>query len=173
MSQTAQVEATQLEIGDPRYPQLNWLYDLWQERRGHRSMPARSEIGPAELKEVLPRVMIVDVTYEPLEFRYRLSGTAISTIHGQDFTGLSVRDLQPKIYSDLIWRHYCEVLERQVPTIYEVSLLNDFTRRHYARIILPLSAKGDRVDKLLVVDEHRGSLSEFFRDYRPLYGTGR
>src|SRR5262249_29214633 len=59
----------------------------WESKRPGRRMPARRDIDPAEMLDLLPNVMLVDVVREPLDFRYRLIGTAIVAHMRHDYTG--------------------------------------------------------------------------------------
>jgi hypothetical protein len=61
------------------------LYRYWLAKCGGRSMPARSDIDPADIPALLPYVSI----FHEAEgwFRYRLVGTAIAEQIGRDPTG--------------------------------------------------------------------------------------
>ncbi len=61
-------------------PILVELYRYWDARRGDRLFPSRTAIDPSEIKRCLSRLMLVDVFREPLRFRYRLVGTAASSL---------------------------------------------------------------------------------------------
>src|SRR5690349_8298694 len=57
---------------------LTRLFCYWQAKRGGRAMPARADIDPAEIKALLPYMILVDVIYDTeagLDFVYRLVGT--------------------------------------------------------------------------------------------------
>jgi hypothetical protein len=75
----SQIEPTiacaDLELRDPNYPDLAEALDYWEQKRGARFAPARADIEPLDMVQALQRIMLADVTYDPLEFRYRLSGT--------------------------------------------------------------------------------------------------
>ena len=66
---------------------LRRLRDYWLEARGSRRMPSRHVIDPMEMPGILPHVVLTDVFHDPLRFRYRLIGTAITTLTGRDVTG--------------------------------------------------------------------------------------
>src|SRR5689334_7472185 len=93
--------AVELQPGDARYPDLVRVFDYWNRQRGERFAPRRADIDPADLVEVLPRVMLADVLTDPLDFHYRLSGTGILDVHGQEMTAHRPRELSPPEYGDL------------------------------------------------------------------------
>jgi hypothetical protein len=61
------------------------LYRYWLAKRGSRSMPARSDINPADIPALLPYMMLVDKLDNQL--RWRLVGTAAVREIGRDPTG--------------------------------------------------------------------------------------
>lgn len=59
----------------------------WRDKRGNRSMPFRREIDPAELKPLLPYMMVVEIEAEPFRVLYRLAGTKVVEMNGIELTG--------------------------------------------------------------------------------------
>src|SRR4029077_18610668 len=60
----------------------------WDEKRGVRSMAARNDIRPADLKPWLPQILLVDVLPDAGDFRYRLIGTKLRPYFPSEATGL-------------------------------------------------------------------------------------
>ena len=135
-------------------PKLRAAYDYWCERRGTRAMPSRGDIRPEDMVGVLGSAMLVDVTYDPPDLRYRLFGSDIALAHGADFTGRSVKDIEPEGFNDLIWRQYMEVVASREPRVHKVIYETATKVSNYERITLPLSSQGERVDMLLAVSEY-------------------
>lgn len=72
-----------------RNPILRRGYDFWLQKCAGRPFPDRADLDPAEIKDILPHLTIVEVTGNgpvPL-FRYRLVGTAVVNAVGRDSTG--------------------------------------------------------------------------------------
>jgi hypothetical protein len=94
-------------------------------------------------------VFLVDVTYAPLTFRFRLVGTEVTALARKEYTGLAVdeRDYGPQ------WRRvfdrYAEVVVSRGPRL---DLWNapwvsrEFLR--YERVIAPLSSDGRTINML-------------------------
>jgi hypothetical protein len=61
------------------------LYRYWLKKRSGRSMPARSDLSPAEIPSLLPFTMLV--AKPDGHFRYRLIGSALTRQLGRDVTG--------------------------------------------------------------------------------------
>jgi hypothetical protein len=68
------------------------LYRYWQTRR-EGALPLRADIDPAEIKSLLPYVLIVDIHRDPFRVYYRLVGTAVAHFSGLDFTGTFLDEL--------------------------------------------------------------------------------
>ena len=58
----------------------------WGGVRGTRSMPRREQIDPVELVPWLPYVSIMELHYDPFRVRYRVVGTEVARILGEDFS---------------------------------------------------------------------------------------
>lgn len=79
-------------------------------KRGDRPLSSRDDIDPAEMREYLPYVVLVDIQADPLRVYYRLVGTRIAEFYGE-FTGTwmherpisdAYREIAEKIYRRLI-----------------------------------------------------------------------
>lgn len=146
------VSCLELELRDPRYPDLEDVLDYWEAKRGGRFAPSRADIEPLDLLRVLPRIMIADVLSDPLDFRYRLSGTAIADVHGTEMTGLAPRDLKPAEYGRLIDQHYRQCVAQRRPLLHLILLDSVHRSRAYVRLLLPLSADAKTVNMLMAID---------------------
>src|ERR1043165_4353887 len=96
------VRAVELNVDCGRYPEIAEVLDYWRAKKGDREFPSRADIDPLEFPRALPRVMMVEVSYDPLEFRYRVAGTGLFAMHGQELTGKLARELQPPEFGALI-----------------------------------------------------------------------
>jgi hypothetical protein len=160
------VRAVELDIDCKRYPEIDRLLSYWRARKGDRPFPSRSDIDPMDFARELPRVMMVEVSYDPLEFRYRVAGTGLFAMHGQELTGKLARELQPPEFGALIHRHYAEAVARRAPILHLIELTVDYLATSYARIILPLSSDGAMIDRLITCEaheDHAHELQKFFK----------
>lgn len=58
----------------------------WDGVRGARAMPRRDEIDPIDLVPWLPYVSMMELHYDPFRVRYRVVGTEVARIVGEDFS---------------------------------------------------------------------------------------
>ena len=156
-----------IDIDARRYPEITRALRYWRAKRGEKLLPSRADIDPLDLSADLPRVMMAEVTHDPLEFRYRVAGTGTFRVHGEELTGKHPRELQPPEFGALIYRHYCEAVARRAPILHLIQLDVGEVATSYARIILPLGNDGATVDRLLTVEcyeDHMEDLQRFFAE---------
>jgi hypothetical protein len=67
-------------------PNIARLFTFWQ-RIGGGATPERSAVDPADLKDLLPNLMLVEFTQAPFRVRYRLTGTFVDQQTGINLTG--------------------------------------------------------------------------------------
>ncbi|HWK43708.1 MAG TPA: PAS domain-containing protein [Stellaceae bacterium] len=159
------VDALELDMAACPYADLSDILGYWSAKCDGRFAPRRADIDPIDLVAWLPRIMLADVLADPLDFRYRLSGTGICDMHGQEPTGQSPRDLTPPPFGALIHAHYCAAVARRAPILHLIVLDASDRSRSYARLILPLSEDGAAVTMLMTVDskeQNTRALKNFF-----------
>ena len=75
-----------------KHPATRQLFAYWNELRGERAAPERSEIDPASIREVLADSYMLDVDLDR-RFPFRLAGTRVNGLVGTEQKGLSFLDL--------------------------------------------------------------------------------
>lgn len=132
------------------------LYQYWDSKRGDRTMPARRDIDPAELKHLLPYLLIVDLEAEPFRVRYRLLGTKVVAESGNDFTGRYLDEMLAGDTEDewetcyrLVWRD-----KRPIFGAATVPMLGG-DPFDYEFGICPLGADGETVTQCVAIEDYR------------------
>ena len=74
-------------------PTLAFLKDYWEHKRRDRSMPARADIKPSEMKQHLGWVVLVDALPGFGDFRHRTIGTRVTGYFAPDATGKTISEL--------------------------------------------------------------------------------
>lgn len=119
-------------------PILQQLQAYWEDKRAGRPYPGREDIDPLELRFVIGHLILVDIEPEPLRFRYRLFGTAISQRQGFDMTGKYLDQHPWPDLAEMARQTYCEVMATSQPTlIRRRGLLSEGYVDHQS-LILPL-----------------------------------
>lgn len=131
-------------------PKLVELYDYWQSKQDGRPYPSRADIDPTEMKFILGNVDLVEITYDPIVFTFRLSGSVIDRNEGFNMQGKTLDEYPLPGHRDAIKRTYLEALESRGPHYEELDRIVDDKMRRYGRLILPLSDDGKIIDMFLM-----------------------
>lgn len=138
----------------PRSAKLEALHEYWLSIRAGRRMPAHADIDPVEMpRHLLANILLVEVSRAPLRFYYRVMGTGIVKMLGEDWTGKFVDEVIG--VNQNVLQQYIDVAESAEPSIYfnQFSKFDKLLGRHrmldYERLLLPLSDDDQTVHHLL------------------------
>lgn len=100
-----------------RSPRIRRFADYWNARKAGRAVPSRQDIEPADLKELLPYMMVVEIEAEPFRILYRLAGTRVVEMNGIELTGRYLDEFthDEATYADQGIAAYREAWQRQCP----------------------------------------------------------
>jgi hypothetical protein len=131
---------------------LRDLYAYWNQRRGTRAMPARSDLDPIDLKAVLPLLMLVDVVADERRYVYRLVGTREVEMRGSDPTGKAVKDAFYAESADESTWYLDQVVRTREPVLYRGTYQPLSTRTQREDVLfLPLSKDGEAVNMVMIL----------------------
>ncbi len=133
------------------HPDIAAVYALWKAKCDDGKLPGRHDIDPAEMKEYLPYVMLVDVEQPGPRFRYRLVGTGEVGNRGRDPTGMYLEDAYSGLdggYCDGNYRYVVENAKPLFDSTPEPTTLGNLAQ--VEAVFLPLAFDGRVVDKVLV-----------------------
>jgi hypothetical protein len=134
-------------------PQVRRLHEIWAGWRGTRRLPARGDIAPEELRDLLPFLAIFAVAPDAADCRYELAGTIIEMVQGRPLKGLTIRDTigagAPYAVAGIA-AIYAQVIASGLPSISRGSMsYQDRGYIEFDRLLLPLSADDTAVDHIL------------------------
>lgn len=126
------------------------LFEYWRSKCVDRRFPRRRDIDPLQIPDLLPNLFLVEVLPEAPWFRYRLTGTHIDKIHGQNITGKSPADIKTPEVARMVEQQYRDAIAARRPLCHKVTLLGpDDIYWHYERLVLPLSEDGAAISMFL------------------------
>jgi len=135
-------------------PELAELLRYWESRREGDRLPARADIEPLDLRALLPHLLLLDVERvgDRLRFRFRVAGTAFTTLIGRDVTGLHVDELGPPDRVTPVEDGLAAIVRTGRPCFLagRPTLHNDRFAR-VKRLGVPLATDGRAVDMILAV----------------------
>jgi hypothetical protein len=129
------------------------LFDYWLRSAGAKSMPARSDLDPLMVPRLLPHLGLIDVGNGLDQASFRLAGTKLRDVYGQEITG---KRLDEVFSGDraAYWRRVHERVMRLGRPLHGVVQGPAEGRDHILLfwLRLPLSEDGGRVDRILCHD---------------------
>jgi hypothetical protein len=138
-----------------RSPRAAALYRYWHSRRDG-ALPLRAEIDPADIKSLLPYLLIVDIHREPFRVYYRLVGTAVAHFSGLDFTGTFLDELAFELCAteDLLgaYRSVCEARRPGIGMAF--AQLTHQSALDVEYLICPLAGDDGTVRQCLVLEDY-------------------
>jgi len=127
--------------------------EYWRSIHPAHGLPGRQHIDPADIPELLANVTLVDVTGEPLQFKFRLMGTQAVHFFGRDLTGHWYHEAFDNYPSSPSYADLCTAVRTKKPHWHKgppsVHVTKDDVE--IERLVLPLAANGHDVDMLFLV----------------------
>lgn len=151
------------------------LYDYWHQSAGHRRMPSRSDLDPLSVPKLLPCIGLIDLVSGLNDASFRLAGTRLRDIYGEEITGKRIDRVFAGTCADYWQRVHSRVVEQAVPmsgVVRGPAEGRDHILLFWMR--LPLSQDGRQVDRILCYDTADAKESAVaangypWRAYRPL-----
>ena len=129
------------------------LFDYWQYSAGQRSMPARSDFDPLKVPRLLPSIGLIDVRDGLEDAAFRLAGTRLHDIYGQEITGKRACEVFSGAQADYWRRIHARVAGEGKPASGVVrGPARDRDHIVLFWLRLPLSEDGGIVDRILCYD---------------------
>lgn len=129
------------------------LFDYWREAAGARPMPARSDLDPLRVPRLLPSIGLIDVRSGLEQACFRLAGTRLHEIYGQEITGKRASEVFAGESREYWRRIHDRVMETRRPlngVVRGPAKGRDHIVLFWLR--LPLSEDGGQVDRILCYD---------------------
>lgn len=101
--------------GDILHPAARNMFAVWDTIRQGRSAPCRNELDLRSIKKLLPHVALIERHPVKSEFTFRLAGTGLRKIFGEELTGTDFLRIWPRIEQSTISGHASDVIIRHQP----------------------------------------------------------
>ena len=144
----AQVKVAEAGLGLTE-PKLLRLYEYWVGKLAEREMPARKDIDPSEIPDLLPNIFLIDVSYDPNSYCFRLAGTEIVRLFQEEVSGKTIDQLETVALRALLRSHCETAVTGRAPASNNDAFVHRRKSFSYGWVLLPLSADGRVIDMLL------------------------
>jgi hypothetical protein len=135
---------------DIQTPILRRLHADWEDRRRGREFPSRADFDVLDLRYVIGKLSLLDVTHNPVQFRFRLHATGVVQRVGYELTGKGLDDLPSVAAREVARRHFLAVVDQRVPIVQmRERQVVDASLKQCEVLVLPLSQAGGDIDMLM------------------------
>ncbi len=146
------------KLRDLTDPMVLEVLNYWYARRGERRMPRPQDLDPVDFARHMPNLMMIQVDHEPFALTYRLVGEEVAHVHGANYRGRPVRDVDTlrANLGSMLHELYKSVAQMRRPV--GVGGRMDFVGRghmHFEAAYMPLSFDGERTDRIFTVTSYR------------------
>lgn len=118
------------------------LFDYWNQRRGRRLAPRRSDIDPADIRQILGDTFMLAADFID-EARFRLAGTRVCALFAREIKGDAFNDLWSEASSTHIGDLLTAVIDEGVGAVAGVvGRTEDGSEVELELLLLPLVLEG-------------------------------
>jgi len=118
------------------------LFDYWNQRRGWRQAPARSDIDPGDIRHVLGDTFMLAADFVD-GIRFRLAGTRVCALFAREIKGEPFKSLWSEASREALETLLAAVLSENVGVVAGVlGRTLDRTEAELELLLLPLSFDG-------------------------------
>ena len=145
-------EATLIRLKDLTDPVVLFMLDYWKTKKGDRVMPSPDDMNPVDFARLMPHLQMIQVHWDPFDLSYRLLGEEIADVHGGNYRGRRVLDLNEvsDSFGSMMFELFRMVaLDKRAYAAGGTlaSLGRGYTR--FQGVYMPLSFDGERTDRLV------------------------
>jgi hypothetical protein len=128
--------------------------DVWTRVRAGRLFPARTDLTPRMLSELLRNTVLVRVLEPGEEYELRIVGDAMAQAQGRSFQGMSMAEIDLLVpgHGKSLRKIYNAVCARGTPVAFRGWYTREADGRtlFHETVVTPLSNDGRAIDHLLV-----------------------
>lgn len=146
------------KLRDLSDPMVLEVLNYWYAKRGDRRMPQPQDMDPVDFARHMPNLMMIQVDYEPFALTYRLIGEEVAQVHGANYRGRSVLEVD-NVRSNL--GSLLHELYKAVATLGRpvgVGGGMEFVGRGhmvFEAAYMPLSFDGERTDRIFTATSYK------------------
>jgi hypothetical protein len=132
-------------------PHVRDLVEYWLSIHPSVGLPGRQRLDPCDIPPLLPNLALVDVQRDPLQFTWRLMGTAVVRLFARDHTGLPFEGAYQKRKGSYAYLDACRLIDTPEPRWRKdrASFMRDRKYLIVERAFFPLARDGSKIDVIL------------------------
>jgi len=130
-------------------------YHYWRSKCSDQCMPSWSDINPAEIKSLLPNIVVLHIEHDPLDFIEKITGEMILSRSVENSMGKNWRDYEGRGPGSKIWNVFEEVVNEKQASFHSipyVGLHKEFMK--IETVTCPISEDGKTVSRIICFVEY-------------------
>lgn len=145
------------------------IFSYWDDLRGNRTAPTRSDIDPSAIRHLLPDLFVLTNTGDGAP-SFRLTGTRLYHLFHRDLREAAFSTLWQDDAAVYACRIACGVMERERPVIFDIWAENagGHAAQAFEMLLLPLAAQHHVPPRLLGALVSDPPLQEFGQPFKPI-----
>lgn len=133
-------------------PTLLKFLDYWRSKCRDGRLPARADIDPVDIHDMLPGIIIIELIEDAgrTRYRFRLFGTQHVEFNQRDLTGQCIDEVFGPEDAAKTEAAYARIVKTREPHYWRTHMMmpgREFV--HYERVMVPLASDGETVDMLI------------------------
>ncbi|WP_193170060.1 PAS domain-containing protein [Nisaea nitritireducens] len=134
-------------------PKVSEFAEYWMSIHPEGRLPSRADFDPIDIPSLLPNLVLVDVTPDPIRFMVRLQGTDVTRVMKRELKGTYLDEAFPNFEQSFPYLDRVHVVETGLPVhrFGSPSLQFALDYAPVERLHLPLSSDGTAVDKVISI----------------------
>lgn len=134
-------------------PKVREFAEYWMSIHPGDRPPSRADFDPVDIPHLLPNLVLVDVTREPIRFLVKVQGTEVTRAMKRELKGTYLDEAFPNFEQSFPHLDRVQVVETGLPfhRLGSPSLQFALDYAPIERLHLPLSADGAAVDKVISI----------------------
>jgi hypothetical protein len=141
--------------------------DVWMRVCAGRLFPARADLTPRMLSDLLRNTVLVRVLESGEEYELRIVGDAMAQAQGRSFQGMSMAEIDLIVpgHGTILRKIYNAVCARRAPVAFRGWYTREADGRtlFHETVLLPLSTDGRAIDYILVFAGYAFTAEETLR----------
>jgi len=133
----------------------------WRSKCAGRPFPSRADINPAEIKRLLPNVILARMIDDGRDYEFRIVGEATVTAHGFNSLNTRVSDLDKHVrgYTAMMMDLFGRIRRSGRPFAAKGTLVHlDRGFKQYESLYMPLGPDEKTIDHMIAFTDYSGEV---------------
>lgn len=125
-------------------------YEYWKSKCDGNKLPTWSDINPADIKPLLPNIVVIHVLQDPLDFLEKITGEMVLARSVLNSMGKNWRDYEGRGPESVIWGVFEDVVNSKQPSFQTIPYVGKHKEfMEIETVICPLSSDGETIDRII------------------------